>query len=115
MLPAEPTVLLARQAFPDAQAAMFGALGPAGVYTVGWYGSTVNDERGSFAVVNALGPLADLVGDFVNVSYEGRDVNVYVIGAQASLPDDLDMTRRAFMQIGFLAREPISAAVAVIT
>jgi hypothetical protein len=111
MLPPEPDVLLARQAFCDAQAAMVGALKRIGDFSVGWYGTDTSDERGSFAVVNASGPLIGNVGDYLHVVNGRHDVFVYVIGSKTNLLTDLALTRRSYQQIQLLAVEPTTCKV----
>jgi hypothetical protein len=122
MLGPEPLVLDGRQAFLDAQAQLTGPSAVRGFYTVGWYGSSLSDERGSFGVVDPAGPLADLVGDVVEVTYyplatgsQGRrSVRVYVIGSQQDLGVNLGITRRSYMALEVLAIEPITASVGVV-
>lgn len=115
MLPPEPVVLLARQDFADAQAAMAGTPSLLGIYPVGWYGANVDDDRGSFAIVNGFGPLADYVGDYVSVRHKNRSVLAYVIGSQTAMPDQLALTRRCFMAIALLSSDPINAEVFLVS
>lgn len=114
MLPPEPAILLGRQCFGDAQAMMAGARTLLGFYSVGWYGASLDDERGSFAVVNEFGPLGDFVGDFLSVKANRHEVLLYVIGSRENLPDDLDMTRRSYQAISLLAQDPTIAQVSVV-
>jgi hypothetical protein len=115
MLPPEPLVLAARQAFPDAQVLLSGVPQTLGWFQVGWYGTNTSDERGSFAVVDPLGPLAAKVGDRVQVTYQGRNVNVYVIGSVTGLLADIGLARRPYMALSLLATDPITAQVAVLS
>ena len=115
MLSPEPLVLDARQAFLDAQAALSGTVVSLGFFTVSWYGSAVSDERGSFGIVDPAMGLADAVGEVVEVWYEGRTVNVYVIGSQDGLGTDLGITRRCYMALELLAIEPITATIGAVT
>jgi len=122
MLGPEPLVLQGRQCFLDAQALFPGPSDVRGFYNVGWYGSSLSDERGSFGVVDPAGRLADLVGDIVEVTYypgatgsQGkRSVRVYIIGSQQDLGLDLCVTRRSYMALEVLAIEPITASVGVV-
>ena|SRR5579862_1310930 len=111
MLPPEPAVIAARQGIVDAQVLLTGSAAPIGTFTVSWYGTSVSDERGSFAVVNPGGPLALAVGDFLRVVYGGNSVYVYVIGSYLSLTSDLGLARRPYMELSLLAVEPILAIV----
>jgi hypothetical protein len=114
MLGPEPLILDGRQDFIDAQEAFAGVSVPLGFFTVGWYGSTISDERGSFGVVDPEMGLADLVGDIVEVGYGTRRVRVYVIGSQPGLGTDLAITRRSYLAISLLAVEPLSVSVGVV-
>lgn len=113
MLPPEPNVLLSRQCFADAQLAMIGAKTTLGFYTVGWYAAVVDDDRGNFAVVSSTGPLVAYVGDFLNLKHGKRDVYAYVIGSVNDLDTDLAVTRRTYMAIELLAREPARVKVSL--
>jgi hypothetical protein len=108
-------VLDGRQAFLDAQEAFAGNSVLLGFFTIGWYGSNVSDERGSFGIVDPAMALADAVGEIVEVTYRTRKVRVYVIGSQQDLGTDLGVTRRSFLALGLLAVDPISAAVGVVS
>lgn len=123
MLGPEPPVLDGRQAFLDAQRLFVGASVPRGVYSVSWYGTVISDERGCFGMVDPLGPLADVVGDVVEVvywppgarAYGSRSVRVYVLGSQQDLGADLSIARRCYLRIERLALDPISASVGVVS
>lgn len=122
MLPAEPEILLGRQGFADAQAGMAGAHQIVGFYQLGWYGTDTDDERGSFGVVNAAGPLLGYIGDFLNLEVAGRSVYVYIIGSKTNLltgvgegsPLDLAVTRRTYLAVANLAIEPVRAKVSLV-
>lgn len=115
MLPPETLVLDGRQAFLDAQAAFAGPTTSLGFFSVSWYGSAVSDERGSFGIVDPAMGLADAVGEIVEVSYNSRNVYVYVIASQDGLGTDLGITRRSYMALELLAIEPITATVGVLS
>ena len=115
MLPPEATVLIARQCFLDAQDGLSGATTPLGYVSTSWYGTSLSDDRGCFAVVDPAGALASYVGDVLQVGLGARSVFVYVIGSQAELLTDLAVTRRAYMALSLLAVEPISARIGVVT
>lgn len=114
MLPPEPAVLAGRQGFLDAQAAFADPSSMLGLCPVSWYGTAVSDERGSFALVDPLGKVADRVGDILAVTCRGRTVYVYVIGSAPDLGADLALTRRAYLAISVLAIEPITATIGLV-
>lgn len=116
MLPPEPEVLEAREAFPDAQELLSARVSTGVVYerqALSWYGSIISDERGSFGVVNPDGPLADLVGDHVRITHREEVVVVYVAAA-AEVPTPLAITRRAFLALGRLTEENITVTLEVL-
>lgn len=115
-LPNEPEVLDARLPFPDAQVALDGVPSSrlTDFHTCGWYGTTLHDERGAFAMVNETGPLADLIGDRLRLRYERKSVNVYCFGS-TDLPHDIAITRRAFASLELLAVEEIEVLVEVLS
>ena len=113
MLPPEALVLIARHGLPDAQTELGGATNKLGYFHVGWYGTSVSDEVGSFALVDANGPLASYVGNILAVTLARRTVFVYVIGSGMNLGAPLMLTRRAFLEISLLVYDPIYARVAV--
>ena len=115
MLAPELLVLAGRQCFLDAQADFAGVVVPMGFFSVGWYGTNVSDERGSFAVVDPAMGLADSVGDVVCIGYRDDTVNVYVIGSQDGLGTDIAITRRCYLALELLAAEPITCTVGLVT
>jgi hypothetical protein len=114
-LPNEPEVLDARQCFADAQRSLEGVTEAriGAFHTCGWYGTEVNDERGSFALVDEAGPLADLIGDRLRIRYDRREVYVYCFGS-TDLPVDVAITRRAFARLDLLAKDEINVIVEVV-
>jgi hypothetical protein len=115
MLDPEPAVLDGRQAFLDAQAAYAGQVVPLGFFTCSWYGTAVQDERGSFAVVDPAMGLANAVGEVVQIQYQRRTVNVYVLGSQDGLGTDIGVTRRSYMAFSLLAQEPVTVTVGAVS
>lgn len=97
---ADPEILIGRRAFLVAQRALSGIATTAipTPLSVGWYDTAVDPERGSFAVVSEDGEHADLIGEIISVSYRGRSVNAYVLGAR-SITSDIALQRRAFIAI----------------
>ncbi|MET0604180.1 MAG: hypothetical protein ABW167_19505 [Baekduia sp.] len=114
----EPEILQARQGFPDAQASLDGARLSLldGLYGLGWYGSSLSRERGSFALVNRGGPLEDLVGDRLRLTdpQTGRSVVVYAFASEG-LDHDIHVTRRAYAAVSLLAVDRIDVTVEVLT
>lgn len=99
----EPDIVYSRGAFPDVQneLSVFPPKLINGVFSCGWYGTAIDPERGSFAIVNADGPLGGKVGDYVRVSYLSKSVTVYCVEA-LSIPYDLVLARRAYYQLAEL-------------
>lgn len=111
----EPEVAAARRAFAKAQELLAGVpvrLLP--FVAVGWYDTEAHPEAGSFALVREEGPLTDLVGEIIKVTYGSRPaIYAYVVGG-ADIPDDLALYRRAFLAVSVLAKEQIIAAIEVV-
>lgn len=77
----------------------------------GWHGTALDRERGSFAIVNRGGKLKQMVGKRVSVStFSGKSV-IAVVSGEASMEDDISLTRRSFMEIGPLALESVGVKV----
>lgn len=103
-VPLETEFYYARFPFPLAQAALdTGKVveNSGQIASLGWHGTRIDPERGSFAVVNADGPLADLVGERLKITSSGgearpRTVFVYC-HTRASIEEDLSVTRRLFL------------------
>ncbi|HMF58814.1 MAG TPA: hypothetical protein VK595_00500, partial [Vicinamibacterales bacterium] len=109
---------LARLAFPSAQRALAGSL-PAGEAalsaTLEWHGTTTDGDRGSIALVNAAGPLGDLVGERIGIrrSRARAPVFVYVKGTE-DLDEDLSVSRRVFGALGDLGDTRLDVLVEVV-
>lgn len=73
--------------------------------SVEWHHTSLEGHEGSFALVRAGGPLEELVGDVVRVTFGNESVYVYVIDAEDDLDADLSLARRAFMQLANLASD----------
>lgn len=123
--PDEPEIIQARRAFDAAQASITGvAKNPYGAktYSCSWYGTSVDPERGSFAVVKESSELygvqndpdSGIVGEFVEVEHNGRTVRVYVIGSAANLDTDFALTRRAYLELEILPVTPIDVYISVV-
>lgn len=100
---------LARLDFPDAQVAL--GVGPPErasfkVASCEWHGTLLDEEVGSFAIVNVAGPLVDLVGERIRLRCGRRYAYAYV-HRQTELDCDLSLTRRLFSALAPLASEDI--------
>ena len=115
MLDPSTYVLAGRRGLPGAQEVLSGAVKRLGYYTVNWYGTSVSDETGSFALVNPNGPLNDYVGDILQITVKHATVFVYVLGSSRAIDSDLGLTRRAYLEISLLPLNPITALVAVVS
>jgi hypothetical protein len=109
--------LMGRRAFATAQAAFAGE--PAGDrerrrMSVGWHAPEFDTETGYFALVDDgdVGA-ADLIGEIVKVTIEGRSIYVYVLGARA-LPTRLSLCRQAFVHLARLSLDSVDAIVEVV-
>jgi hypothetical protein len=97
--PPEPEVLRARLSFPDAQRALEGVTQSYGAVRVGWHGTTMSVERGSFALAQEDTVYEDLVGDVLRIEVAGRSVFVYVAGMYPDMPSPLMVTRRVWASL----------------
>mgnify|MGYP001178067294 CR=1 FL=1 len=120
-----PDLIMARRPWNVAQE----AFGRAGVVagsrrfaTAGWHGPFTDPEAGSFAIVRSDGPLADLVGERVRVTYRAgtlaRSVAVYVhdehdFGEDAA-DEDISLARRAMLALAPLRLDSIPVEVEVL-
>lgn len=120
-----PDDYLARLPWDVAQA----ALGSAGTIAAsrqtavaGWHGTSTDPEAGSFCIVRSDGPLADLVGERVRVTYRvgtlARAVALFCHDEQdfgaAAADEDISLTRRAFMALAPLALDSVTVEVEVL-
>jgi hypothetical protein len=115
-----PDMELARLPYAEAQASL-GGPGPAlGVVSasLGWHGTLVDPERGSFAVVREGGPLERLLGERVLLTYRAsgvsRSVVAYVHNKTSAVEDDISLTRALFTRLAPLALAPVTTQVRVI-
>lgn len=119
--PTAPDRTLARLPWARAQQALAttGPLAGSRVSaTCGWHGTGADPETGAFCVVRTGGPLSDLVGERLQVTYAGagpaRRVVVYCHDEQAfpvEFDEDLSLTRRAFMALAPLASDSVPVTV----
>lgn len=101
-----------------ASAAIRGTLRTA---TAGWYGTKFDPTMGAVAIVRSDGPLADLVGERVQVTRRAgapRSVVVYITD-ERDFPDeladeDLLLTRRGFFALADLATDALDVTVEVL-
>lgn len=81
----------------------------------GWHGFGFDSRRGAYGLVHPSGAFADLVGKRVEVTAQEGGGTVYVLlAAQADVPDDMSLTRRAFIGIGLLSDDNASVTVRII-
>lgn len=82
-----------------------------------WHGTSVDPNRGSFAVVRAGSDLAGLVGQRLKVTTRRtnpRSCFVYVFQAISTLDADLSLARRAFAELELLAADSVDVHVEVL-
>jgi hypothetical protein len=112
--------MIARRAFPVAQELLSGPVlrKAASSANVGWHDTEVCAETGAIAVVPSEGELVDLVGEIIVVKRhlptEVRGAFVYVL-ARAAVPNDLSLSRRAFLHLGLLSGTALDCSVEVIS
>jgi hypothetical protein len=88
----------------------------------GWHGATTDPEQGANAIVRSDGPLAELVGERLRITYRrgtlARSVAVYVHDEQDFPPEvadeDISLARDAFMRLAPLATNSLPVEVAVV-
>lgn len=88
------------------------------VANLGWHGNRLDQERGSFVIVNSDGPLADLVGERLRITVGrglavARCVTAYC-HTRATLDSDLSVPRRLFLALDQLGDERPEVEVEVI-
>ena len=88
------------------------------VATCGWHGTNFDPNRGAYAVVREDGPLGDLVGERLRLTYFpepslARSVVVYAITLGQPM-EDISLSRRAFMGLAPLAAGRVSVVVDVL-
>lgn len=106
----EPMIVAAR-AFTTAQRGLSaGQPEPAQSTLLGWHGVSLA-EPGSYALVQADGPLEDLVGEVAEVRVEARTVRVYVL-ASADVSEPITIDRRAYLALSELWQPTQRATVA---
>lgn len=112
-VPHEPEVLAGRRAFPEAQRLLDGPTlrSADDLRNAGWHGTLTHPEAGAFAVVRR--DLEDYVGEVIRVTYGSRSCVVYVVAAR-DVPQELSLTRRAFMALSPLWRERIRVQAEVV-
>jgi hypothetical protein len=119
--PSVPDMHLARYGFATAQ----NEFGRSGVdpkrtrLSLGWHGTALDPERGSFAVVRTGSPATKFLGERVRVTtYIGgkpRSIRAYVHN-EAALEEDVDLslTRPLFLYVGFFSVDNVPAIVEVL-
>lgn len=109
----EPDIVFARGGFPDVQTTLedYPSKAIPGEFVCGWYGTSINDERGSFCIVSSNGELADRVGSYLRISYLTNHVSLYCVESHDILYD-LAITRRAYWELAALWTPNLSVRVA---
>ena len=121
----EPEMLIGRRAFKEAQKLIVGATAESPyekrLFTCSWYGTSIDPERGCFAVVKDTSVLyggvdvtQGIVGDYVEIRYQNKSVRVYVIGSDSTLDADIALSRRAYLALEILPKRPIDVYVSVV-
>lgn len=109
----ELEIMAARRSFAMAQQLLAGGpiSGlPSQKLTVGWHGSSVNSESGSFALIDQSSGLDDLIGEVVSIAYAGATIYAYVLTA-ADLPAQMTVTRRLYLAMNRLTIPSITCDV----
>jgi hypothetical protein len=110
-------LMLAQLPFPTAQRLLAGAAvrGSRERVLAEWHGTSADGDtiQGSLAMVNPDGPLADLVGERIKVTFQTRSVIAYV-HKSGQLDDDLSLTRTLFARLARLDATNISVLVEVV-
>lgn len=120
VLPEADDFYYARLPFDLAQSALDTgkAVGePVRIGRLGWHGTRIDPERGSFAVVDADGPLADLVGERVRITSGRGEIQRSVIAYchnRATLGEDMSVTRRLFLALAVPGDDSLSVEVEII-
>lgn len=110
----EVEILAGRRAFATAQALFAGGpVAPSQRLGVGWHGTSVNPETGSFAVVQRNAGLDDLIGEIVRITSNGRVVFAYVLD-DADVPVQVSVTRRLFLVLNRLTIDALPADVVAV-
>lgn len=108
---------LAQFPYPTAQRLLAGSVerGSRRRALAEWHGTSPDGDPlvGSLAMVNPNGALADLVGERIKVTYQGRSVFAYVHRSSA-LDEDLSLTRTLFARLARLDATNIAALVEVL-
>lgn len=112
----EPEIADGRRAFATAQTLLGGAVrSRVGSFVdVCWHGSARHPETGSFALVSLDSGLDDLIGEVLKVTGpSGRSVYAYVLGSR-DVPHPLSLTRRTFLGMELLSKQPVTCTVEVV-
>lgn len=114
-----PAYLVARYGFLDAQKFLAGTLlnTPTFEVTTSWHGTSVDLNRGSFAVVRSGGALDSIVGNVIKVTSKTHpllSVYAYVWAKVPVLDEDLSLARRAFAAIDLLSLDQLDVHVDVV-
>lgn len=111
--------LLAGLPFPTAQRVLGGSVvrGSAVRTSAEWHADGPNGypELGSYAIAREDGPLTELIGERLRVSYQARSVYAYCYRGAEELDEDLSLTRSLFVRLGLLDRTALAVTVEVVS
>lgn len=83
----------------------------------GWYGTRRDPERGSFVIVDSLGPLGGMVGERLRIARTDLPTSRAIVAychTRDDLEFDLALSRRAFLALGSLTENSVNVEVAVV-
>jgi hypothetical protein len=82
---------------------------------VGWHGTDLDDEEGAFAIVQEGSVLEALIGERVRIRTDQLSAGVVFAFVHNRYPivDDISLTRRAFLELGFLAADNVRCVIEV--
>lgn len=109
---------LARLSFYTGQLLLAGSVDARSLVSASleWHGTSANGdpEVPSFVMVNTAGPLVDLVGERLRISFGGRSVYAYCHKASPEMDDDLSVTRQLFLRLATLDTTSLDVSVEVL-
>lgn len=111
----EPEVMIARRAFPQAQALMAGPplIGTSQYVRTGWHDSSLHPLEGAFALIDPQSGLDDLIGEVLAVHYRTKTIYVYCYEF-AGMVVPFSLYRRAFLALELLTAEEILTRIEVV-
>jgi hypothetical protein len=106
--PGTPEDLLATLPWAESQQALSGGPipGTLTIATCGWHGTLTEPTRGAVAVLKVGGPLSDLLGERLRVTWEGASVYVVAL-EERDVAEHMSLARPAFSRLALLATEQL--------